>query len=71
VISILLLLFLGRLINAKDVDEKETILKSLKNIALDTKEQCISILNSFIMNTKILCFLPSNDKSDINIKVGS
>jgi hypothetical protein len=23
------------------------------------------------MNSKILCFLPSNDKSDINIEVGN
>jgi hypothetical protein len=71
VILILLLFFLGRLVNAKDVDEKEAILKSLKNIAVSTKEQYIGILNSFTMNTKILCFLPSNDKSDINIEVGN
>jgi hypothetical protein len=70
-ILILLLLLLGRLINAKDVDEKEAILRSLKNIAVDTEEQCIGVLNSFTMNTKILCFLPSNDKSDINIEVGN
>jgi hypothetical protein len=55
----------------KDAEEKEPILKSLKNIAVDTKEQCINILNSFTINTKILCFLPSNDKSDINIEVGN
>jgi hypothetical protein len=65
------ILFLGRLINVKDVDEKEVILKSLKNIALNTKEQSIGILNNFTMNTKILCFLPSNDKTDINIEVGN
>jgi hypothetical protein len=71
VILILLLLFLGRLINVKDVGEKKVILKSLKNIAVNTKEQCIGILNSFTMNTKILCFLPSNDRSDINIEVAN
>jgi hypothetical protein len=68
---ILLLLWLRRLINVKDVDEKERILKGLKNIAVDTKEQCIDILNSFTMNNNILCFMPSNDKSDINIEVGN
>jgi hypothetical protein len=62
-------LFLGRLVNEKDMDEKETILKSLKNIAVDTKEQCIGIFNSFMMNTKILCFLPSNDKNGLNIEI--
>jgi hypothetical protein len=55
----------------KEKKEKEAILKSLKNIAVNTKEQCIGILISFTMNTKILCFLPSNDKSDINIEAGN
>jgi hypothetical protein len=68
VILILFLLFLGKLVNAKDVDEKEAILKNLKNIAVDTKEQCIGILNSFTMNTKILCFLlPLVNSSDISV----
>jgi hypothetical protein len=31
----------------KDVDEKEAILKSLRNITVDTKEQCIALLNNF------------------------
>jgi hypothetical protein len=65
------LLFLGRLVNAKDSDEKEAILKIIKNIAVDRKEQCIGVLNNFTMNTKMLCFLPSSDKSDINIEVGN
>jgi hypothetical protein len=68
---ILLLLWLGRFINVKDMDEKEAILKSLKDIAVNTKKQCIDILNNFTMNFKILCFMPSNDKSDINIEVGN
>jgi hypothetical protein len=55
----------------KDVDEKEAILKSLKNIIVSTKEQCIGILNNFTLSTKILCFLPSNDKNDTNIEVGN
>jgi hypothetical protein len=44
VILILLLLFLGRLINVKDVDKKDAILKSLKGIAINTKKQYIGIL---------------------------
>jgi hypothetical protein len=68
---ILLLLWLGRLINVKDMDGKEAILKSLKDIAVNTKKQCIDILNNFTMNSKILCFMPSNDKNDINIEVGN
>jgi hypothetical protein len=56
-------LFLGRLINVKDVVEKEGILKNLKNIVVDTAEQCIGILNKFTM--------PFKDKSDINIEVGN
>jgi hypothetical protein len=71
VILILLLLWLGRLINVKDVDEKEAILKNLKNIAVNTKEQCIAILNNFTMDAKILCFLPQNDKNDMDIEVGN
>jgi hypothetical protein len=59
---------LGRFINVKDVNEKEVILKTLKNIVVNTQEQCIDTLNSF---TKILCFLPLNDKSDINVEVGN
>jgi hypothetical protein len=55
----------------KGVDEKEAILKSLKDITLNTKEECINILNSFTINTKILYFLPADDKSDINIEVGN
>jgi hypothetical protein len=44
-------LWLGRLINVKDVDEKEAILKSLKDIAVDTKEQCIDMNNCwFVQN---------------------
>jgi hypothetical protein len=62
---------LGRLINVNDVSEKKAILKILKNIAVSTKEQCIAILNSFTINSKILCFLPSNDKSNINIEIGN
>jgi hypothetical protein len=71
VILILLLLWIGRLINVKNVDEKEAILKNLKNIAVDRKEQCIALLNNFTMNTKILCFLPQNDKNDMDIEVGN
>jgi hypothetical protein len=51
------------------VNEKEAILKSLRNIAVDTEGQCIDVLNSFTMNTKILCFLPKDDKNDMNIEV--
>jgi hypothetical protein len=64
----LFLLWLGRFINAKDIDEKEVILKSIRKIAVNTKKQCIDTLNSF---TEILYFLPSNDKSDINIEIGN
>jgi hypothetical protein len=38
VILILLLLWLRRLINVKDEDEKKVILKSLKNIRMNSKE---------------------------------
>jgi hypothetical protein len=55
----------------KDVDEKEGILKSLKDIAVNTKEQCISLLNDFSIKKKILYFLPLNDRGDINIEVGN
>jgi hypothetical protein len=53
-----------------DVDEKEAILKHLKNIAVSTKEQCIDILNNFSINTKILCFLPKDSRTDLNLEVG-
>jgi hypothetical protein len=55
----------------KDADEKERILRSLKNIVVSTKEECVNILNSFIINTKILCFLPGDDKSDINFEIAN
>jgi hypothetical protein len=55
----------------KDVDEKKAISNILKNITVNTKEQCIGIFNNFTMNTKILCFLPSDDKNDINIEIGN
>jgi hypothetical protein len=55
----------------KDADEKEAILRSLKNISVNTKEQCVAILNRFTMSSKILCFLPSNDKNVINIEVAN
>jgi hypothetical protein len=55
----------------KDVDEKEMILKSLKNIAVNTREQCIALLNDFSISTKILCFLPTDDRSDMNIEVAN
>jgi isocitrate dehydrogenase kinase/phosphatase len=47
------------------------ILKSLRNIPVNTKEDCIALLNDFSIHKKILCFLPSNDKSDINIEIGN
>jgi hypothetical protein len=55
----------------KNIDEKEGILKSLKDISVNTRKKCINVLNNFTIKTKILCFLPSNDKSDINIEVGN
>jgi hypothetical protein len=55
----------------KDVDEKEAILKSLKDITVDTKEECLTLLNDFSFNTRILCFLPKDDKSDINFEVSN
>jgi hypothetical protein len=52
-----------------DVYEKESILKSLRNTAVNTKKECIAILNNFTMNSKILCFLPAHDKNDMNDEV--
>jgi hypothetical protein len=42
----------------KDTDEKESILKRIKDIAAKTKEQCIAILNDLSFNARILYFLP-------------
>jgi hypothetical protein len=53
------------------MNKKEAILKNLKNIAMDTKKQCIALLNDFSVSTRILCFLPKDDKTDINIKVAN
>jgi hypothetical protein len=69
--NLFLFVALGKFINVKDVDEKEAILKSLKDIAVNTKEQCIAVLNSFVMNTRILSFLPEDDKNDMNIEVAN
>jgi hypothetical protein len=53
------------------VDEKEAILKSLKSIAMNTEEECIALLNDFSVSTIFLCFLPSNDKNDMNIEISN
>jgi hypothetical protein len=50
------------------VDEKEVILKNLGNIFINTKKECITLLNDF---SKILCFLPEHDKNDMNIEVAN
>jgi hypothetical protein len=55
----------------KDVDEKEAILKSLKDIAVNTKEECLTLLNDFSFSTRILCFLPKDDKNEMNIDVAN
>jgi hypothetical protein len=55
----------------KDEDEREAILKSLKDVEVKSKEQCIAILNKFTVNTKILFFLPTDDKNYMNIEVGN
>jgi hypothetical protein len=54
-----------------DADEKEVILKSLRKITIDTNEQCIALLNNFSLNTRIMCFLPSKDKNEMNIDVAN
>jgi hypothetical protein len=66
-ILFLFLLWLGGFIDVKDVDEKDTILKSLKNIGVNNKEQCFAILNKY----KNIIFLPTDDKNDTNIEVGN
>jgi hypothetical protein len=38
---------------------------------VNTKEQCIEILNTFTLKKNILCFLPKDDKNDMNIEVGN
>jgi hypothetical protein len=40
----------------KDVDEKEAILKSLKDIAVNTKEQCIRTLKFYDKYKNIMLF---------------
>jgi hypothetical protein len=61
--------FLEKFIDVKDVDEKEAILKSLRDIAVDTKEQCVALIDDLSIGSKILCFLPGDDRSNMNIEV--
>jgi hypothetical protein len=53
------------------VDEKEVILKNLRNIFIHLKRECVTLLNDFSISTKILCFLPKHDKNDMNIAVAN
>jgi hypothetical protein len=38
---------------------------------VDTKEKCIAFLNDFSISTNILCFLPKDDRNDMNTEVAS
>jgi hypothetical protein len=56
-------------VTLKDAGEKEATINSLRNIAVDMREQCVDLINSSTIGTKILPLLPSNDKTDVNIEV--
>jgi hypothetical protein len=45
--------------------------KSLRNFAVNTKEQCVALINNLSISTRILCFLPKDDKNDMNIEVAT
>jgi hypothetical protein len=55
----------------KDADENKAILKNLKDIEVNSQEECIAILKKFPISINVLCFLPKDDKNDINIEIAN
>jgi hypothetical protein len=57
------------MINIRNVEEKNTILSSLKNIPYNTKQEQISILNGNTLKLKILATFPINDSNLLNKEI--
>jgi hypothetical protein len=64
-------LFPEKLIKITTTEQKESILQNLKSIPINSKQECVSILNESIMKDKILLALPVDDKNDLSVEVAN
>jgi hypothetical protein len=58
-------------VKVKDVGEKGRIRKDLRSVAMNTKRECLALLSDLSLTTKILYFLPLDDKNDMNIEIAN